>query len=93
MKIKCPAGDFEMPENLTFREMQQIKSITGLNPGQIPDALDEGDPMIVVAFVIIAAARSGKDVDENKILSWTLDDIEFGEAAEVEESTEDPTEA
>ena len=93
MRIKCPAGEFELPENLTFREMQQIKRVTGLNPGQIPDALDEGDPMIVVAFVIIAAARSGKDVDENKILSWTLDDIEFGEDEDEAEAEENPTPA
>lgn len=92
MKIKCPAGEFEMPENLTFREMQQIKAVTGLNPGQIPEALDEGDPMVVVAFVMIAAGRAGKAIDENKILSWTLDDIEFGEEEEPAED-EDPTEA
>lgn len=95
MRIKCPAGEFELPENLTFREMQQIKRVTGLNPGQIPDALDEGDPMIVVAFVEVAAARAGKTIDEDKILSWTLDDIEFGDEPEVEEVIDeaDPTEA
>lgn len=99
MKIKCPAGEYEMPEELTFKEMQQIKGISGLNPAQIPDALDEGDPMLVVAFVIIAAGRSGKRLSEDKVMGWTLTDIEFI-APEDEKSKrtrkkaqEDPTSA
>lgn len=100
MKIKCPAGEFELPEELTFKEMQQIKGISGLNPGQIPDALDDGDPMLVVAFVIIAAGRSGKRLSEDKVMGWTLGDIEF--VTEEEEkpkrttkkkADEDPTSA
>ena len=100
MKIKCPAGEFELPEELTFKEMQQIKGISGLNPAQIPDALDEGDPMLVVAFVIIAAGRSGKRISEDKVMGWTLGDIEF--VTEEEEkpkrttkkkADEDPTSA
>lgn len=100
MKIKCPAGEFEMPEELTFKEMQQIKAISGLNPAQIPDALDEGDPMLVVAFVIIAGGRSGKRLSEDKVMGWTLTDIEFIAPEEEEKpkrtrkkAEEDPTSA
>lgn len=98
MRITCPDGAFELPDNLTFREMQQIKRVTGLNPGQIPDALDEGDPMVVVAFVMVAAARAGRTLDENKVLNWTLDDIDFGDEDQVEDTADeedeaDPTEA
>ena len=100
MKIKCPAGEFELPEELTFKEMQQIKAISGLNPAQIPDALDEGDPMLVVAFVIIAAGRSGKRISEDKVMGWTLTDIEFVAPEEEEKlkrtrkkAEEDPTSA
>ncbi|NBR00701.1 MAG: hypothetical protein EBT79_08750 [Actinobacteria bacterium] len=99
MKIKCPAGEFELPEELTFKEMQQIKAISGLNPAQIPDALDEGDPMLVVAFVIIAAGRSGKRISEDKVMGWTLTDIEFVAPEEEKpkrtrkKAEEDPTSA
>jgi len=101
MKIKCPAGEFELPEELTFKEMQQIKAISGLNPAQIPDALDEGDPMLVVAFVIIAGGRSGKRLSEEKVMGWTLGDIEFvteeeekpKRTAKKKAEDEDPTSA
>lgn len=97
MKIKCPAGEFEMPDELTFKEMQQIKTISGLNPAQIPDALDEGDPMLVVAFVIVSAGRSGKVLGEAKVMGWTMSEIEFVDEEKPKRTTkkkaEDPTSA
>jgi hypothetical protein len=100
MKIKCPSGEFEMPEDLTFKEMQQIKNVCGLNPGQVPDALDQGDPMVVVAFVMIAAGRSGKVLNEKTVMGWTMGDIEFVDEEKPKRTTkkkteedEDPTKA
>lgn len=100
MKIKCPSGEFEMPEDLTFKEMQQIKAICGLNPAQVPEALDEGDPLLIVSFVIIAAGRSGKRLAESTVMGWTLSEIEFISDEEEEKpkgaakkKTEDPTSA
>ncbi len=100
MKIKCPVGEYEMPEELTFKEMQQIKGISGLNPAQIPEALDNGDPMVIVAFVIIAAGRSGKVLGEAKVMGWTMSDIEFVDEEKPKRTTkkkaeeeEDPTPA
>lgn len=98
MKIKCPAGEFEMPDELTFKEMQQIKAISGLNPAQIPDALDEGDPMLVVAFVIVSAGRSGKVLGEAKVMGWTMSEIEFIDEEKPKRTTkkkaeQDPTTA
>ena len=101
MKIKCPSGEFEMPDDLTFKEMQQIKAICGLNPAQVPDALDEGDPMLIVAFVMIAAGRSGKRLAESTVMGWTLSEIEFISPEDEEDKakgtakkkSEDPTSA
>lgn len=77
MKIKCPAGTFEVPEEFTLREMKTIKNVSGLLPGQIEDALDQGDTGVVTALVVVAAQRSGKNLTEEMVLDWTLSDIEF----------------
>ena len=77
MKIKCPAGTFEVPEEFTLREMKTIKNVSGLLPGQIEDALDQGDTGIVTALVVVAANRGGKKLSEDMVLDWTLSDIEF----------------
>lgn len=77
MKIKCPAGTFEVPEEFTLREMKTIKNVSGLLPGQIEEALDQGDTGIVTALVVVAANRSGKKLTEDMVLDWTLSDLEF----------------
>ena len=77
MRIKCPAGTFEVPEEFTLREMKTIKNVSGLLPGQIEEALDQGDTGIVTALVVVAANRSGKKLTEDMVLDWTLSDLEF----------------
>jgi hypothetical protein len=77
MKIKCPAGTFEVPEEFTLREMKTIKNVSGLLPGQIEEALEQGDTGVVTALVVVAAHRSGKRLTEEMVLDWTLSDIEF----------------
>lgn len=97
MKIKSPAGTFEVPEEFTLREMRTIKDVSGLLPGQIEDALENGDTGIIIALVVVAANRSGKVVSEDQILDWKLSDLEFigeeddEEAAEGEQEDVDPT--
>jgi hypothetical protein len=77
MKIKCPAGTFEVPEEFTLREMKTIKNVSGLLPGQIEEALEQGDTGVVTALVVVAAQRTGKKLTEDMVLDWTLSDIEF----------------
>ena len=77
MKIKCPAGTFEVPEEFTLREMKTIKNVSGLLPGQIEEALEQGDTGVVTALVVVAAQRTGKRLTEDMVLDWTLSDIEF----------------
>lgn len=85
MQIKTPVGTYAMPEELTFREMALLKSQTGLLPAQVPDALEAGDASVIIAFVMIAAARAGRVVSEEVALDWTLTDIEFLDDDELED--------
>lgn len=90
VQIKCPAGTFEVPEEFTLREMKTIKNISGLLPGEIEEALENGDTSIVAALVVVSANRSGKRLTEDMVLDWTLSDLEFiGEEEEVEEPAEE----
>jgi len=94
MDIKCPAGTFTVPDEFTVREMRSIKTLTGLLPGQIEEALDQGDLDIVLALVIISAARAGKKVTEETVLDWTLSEIDFvDEPVKPKKKVEDPTPA
>jgi|688.fasta_scaffold45502_3 hypothetical protein len=79
MQIKTPVGEFPMPEELTFRELQEIKTFAGVMPAEIPDALEGGDPNVLVAFVMIAAKRCGKRIAEGTVLDWSMNSIEFVE--------------
>lgn len=97
MQIKCPAGTFDVPEEFTLREMKVIKNISGLLPGQIEEALENGDTSVVAALVVVSANRSGKRLTEDMVLDWTLSDLEFlnpdeeEEPAEEVEESEDPS--
>ena len=95
MQIKCPAGSFDIPEEFTLREMKVIKNISGLLPGQIEDALENGDTSVIAALVVVSANRSGKRLTEDMVLDWTLSDLEFvgDEEEEVTEDVTDPLEA
>ena len=94
MEIKCPAGTFAVPEEFTLREMRSIKQLTGLLPGQIEEALDQGDLDIVLALVIVSAARAGKALTEETALDRTLSEIEFvEEPATPKKKVADPTSA
>lgn len=77
MKIKTPVGMVEVPEEFTLREMRMIKDVSGLLPGQIEAALDQGDTGVITALVLVSARRSGKRLDEETVLDWTLTDLEF----------------
>lgn len=90
MKIKSPAGTFEVPEEFTLREMRTIKEVSGLLPGQIEAALDQGDTGIIIALVVVAAHRSGKVVSEEQVLDWKLSDLEFLPAEEEADEEETP---
>lgn len=78
---------YPIPDGFTYRELNTIKTITGLRPADFEEALNTGDPGIVISLAIICAARAGHTLSEDDLL-----DLEVG-AIMVESDDEDPTSA
>ncbi len=78
---------YAVPESFTYRELQTIKTVTGLRPAEFEDALNSGDPDIVIALAVICAARAGHNLTHDDLL-----DLEVG-AITVEGDEADPTPA
>lgn len=93
MEIKCPAGTFAVPDEFTLREMRSIKQLTGLLPGQIEEAMGQGDLDVVVALVVVSANRAGKPLAEETVLDWDTDAIEWLDDPKPAKKVADPTKA
>lgn len=78
---------YPIPDGFTYRELNTIKTITGLRPADFEEALSTGDPGIVISLAMICAARAGHALTEDDLL-----DLEVG-AIMVEGDEEDPTPA
>lgn len=78
---------YPVPESFTYRELQLIKTSTGLRPADFEDALQSGDPDIVIALALICAKRAGHSMTADDLM-----DLEVG-AITVEDDDVDPTTA
>lgn len=78
---------YPLPDTFTYREQQTIKIHTGLRPIEYEDALNSGDPDIVIALAVICAARAGHNITYDQLL-----DLEIG-AITAEGDDADPTPA
>ena len=78
---------YPVPDSFTYRELQTIKTVTGLRPSDFEDALNSGDPDIVIALSLICAARAGHQMTQDDLL-----DLDVGSIT-VEGDDEDPTTA
>lgn len=78
---------YVVPDSFTYRELQTIKTVTGLRPADFEDALSSGDPDIVIALAVICAARAGHNITADDLM-----DLEVGSIT-VEGDDEDPTDA
>jgi len=80
-------GEYDLPDNFTFREMHTIKRITDLRAGELYPALGRGDLDVVAAFAIIAINRARPGIDaEGIVLDLDIDAIEVvPEESEPEE--------
>lgn len=78
--------EYPLPENLTFREMQAIKRITGLRAGEVFPALYAGDTDAFLAFAYIAMRRAGEAITEDQLLDLPIDriDLDFSEDEEAD---------
>lgn len=79
---------YPLPEELTYGEIRLIKSLTGLMPAQLDDALENGDAGFIIALAVISAARAGRDLD-----TTGLDALPFGSITVEDDEDERPTEA
>lgn len=79
---------YPLPEELSYGEMRVIKSLTGLMPAQLDDALENGDGGFIVALAVVSAARAGRDLD-----TTALDALPFGAITVEDDPDERPTEA
>lgn len=77
---------YPVPESFTYRELQTFKTVAGLRPAELEDALFSGDPDVVIALAMICAKRSGHPFTEEDLL-----DLEVG--AITIEGDADPTSA
>ena len=70
------AGEYELPDNFSFREMHVIKRITQLRAGEIYPAMAAGDTDVVAAFAIVAVTRAKPWVDAEKlVLDSEIDEV------------------
>lgn len=90
--ISTAAGQrdsFELPETFTYREMKEIRNISGYKPAELESALLGGDGDLVVALAVVAAGRAGVKLKPEELL-----DLEFGAiTVEGDEEDTDPTPA
>ena len=77
---------YPIPETFTYRELGTIKTVTGLRPGDFEDALNSGDPDIVIALAIVCANRAGHKISRNDLM-----DLEVGAITVEGDDETDPT--
>lgn len=88
--IELPSGErtFDVPDPMTYRELGNIKRMTGYRAGEIGEALIAGDTDAVLALAVVASARAGDPVTLEQ-----LENLEVGALRVVADEEEDPTEA
>lgn len=77
---------YPVPDSFTYRELQTIKTVTGLRPAEFEDALNSGDPDIVIALAVICAKRAGHSMTADDLM-----DLEVGAITVEGDDEEDPT--
>lgn len=79
---------YPVPDSFTYRELQTIKTVTGLRPAEFEDALNVGDPDIVIALSVICAKRAGHNITADDLM-----DLEVGAITVEGDDDSDPTTA
>ena len=90
--IKTKAGQndsWDLPETFTYREMKEIRTISGYKPAELEAALAGGDGDLMVALAVIAAKREGITLNADQLMG-----LDFGDITVVDEEAQAvPTEA
>lgn len=75
---------YPVPDSFTYRELQTFKTVAGVRPIEMEDALTSGDPDVVIALAMVCAKRAGHTFTDEMLL-----DLEVG-AITLEGDAEDP---
>lgn len=73
MKILIDDVEYPLPLDLTYREMNLMKRVSGLRAGELYEALDVSDPDAVVAFAAVAIHRASPEMSAKEIEADLLD--------------------
>lgn len=60
MKIRIDGRDYDMPEKLDLGELAVFKQVAGVRINEIEEALDAGDPEVIIALCIVVKTRAGE---------------------------------
>ena len=77
MKVRVAGTDYPLDMQLTGREIQLIKRVSGVRMAELEAALDAGDYDVLIAFAAIALQRAGKPVDVDALLDAPFGHVEF----------------
>jgi hypothetical protein len=78
MHIIIEGRQYEFPEKLKLGEIRLIKQIANVGMNQIMTALEEGDPNVMAALVLIVMRRAGKRVELEELDELDITEINFG---------------
>jgi hypothetical protein len=77
VRILIDDVEYPLPLDLTYREMNLMKRVSGLRAGELYEALDVSDPDAVIAFAAVAIRRANPEMSV-KAIEDDLLDREFG---------------
>jgi hypothetical protein len=60
VKVFVDGREYRVPETFTYREIKLMKTLTGLRPGELLEAIALQDPDAAIAMAAICLLRSGE---------------------------------
>lgn len=86
-KIVVDGRAYDTPQSFKLRELSTFKRISGIEAGQMEEALERGDIDAIVALTVISMHRAGNKVDPEWVYELDLDQLQI----EGDEPSEAPT--
>ena len=81
MRVQVDGQEYQVPEldDLTFREANLIKRLTGLRAGEYAEAFNSGDTDMALGIAVIAMYRAGKltDLNPDVLLDMRVNAVDF----------------
>ena len=80
--------EYDLPSNFTFREMREIKRVTGLRAGELAEGFEKGDTDVLLAFAAIARMRATGVSGIDNLMDLDVNEIRVDFAEEAPEETD-----